>query len=115
MLEKIPKSNEYWRLHSFKDTFFEMIFNLAIKRKALSLFPLGYTIYHLWDPKVIYIFGLKMNLFHSETFSLIAIVLIFAEANLLTYSYWNVIFKMLCLYSSLWAKGIIYLQKTYSN
>lgn len=34
-------------IEGYNDTIFEMISNLTIKRKALSLFPLGYTIYHL--------------------------------------------------------------------
>lgn len=62
----------------------------------------------------LYIFGLKKNLSHPETLSLIANVLIFARANLLSFYYWNS-FNALFVFFFKWAKGIIYPQKTYSN
>lgn len=91
------------------------ICSLPIKRSSFFFFshlPVQYII--LWDHKIIYIFCIKKNLSHPETLSLIAIVLIFARANLLSFYYWNS-FNALFVFFFKWVKGIIYPQKTYSN
>lgn len=92
-----------------------MVSNLPIKRSSFFFFShLAAQYIILWDHKIIYIFGLKKNLSHPETLSLIANVLIFARANLLSFYYWNS-FNALFVFFFKWAEGIIYPQKTYSN
>jgi hypothetical protein len=68
----------------------------------------------LCNLKVMYIFGIKKNLYLSETLGWITIVLIFAKANLLSFFYWRILNALFAFFLK-WAKGLMQPQKTYSS